>query len=496
MVLLGTLTLMLIVPTSALAGATIPDLGTAGSFGVLAGSAVTNTGPTTVDGDVGVSPGTSVTGFPPGIATGTIHAGNAVAAQAQNDAATAYNNAAGQACDFDLTGQDLGGMTLIPGVYCFDSSAQLTGQLTLDGQGGRNSVFIFQIGSTLTTASNASVEVINSAEPCNVFWQVGSSATLGTNTDFAGNILALTSITLNTGAATQSGLYALNGAVTLDTNDIHACGFVQGPTSTPTAVSTDTAVATSTVPATATALPPTNTSIPVATNTPASTSTVAAINTATAVPSTATSIPGATNTPIPSATIVPTQTPGVINTPIPTSTSTRTPANTVVPNDTVVPNNTPVPDDTVVPNDTATATALATNTVAPPTTAIATDTAISTPSGTVTGTATETATATSTSTTSTSATPTTAIAIGTTTVTATVESTPTQTPTIAMPGDTPVTTLTTTAPTPAPYLPPTGGGHYWGGPFALVVGMFLLIGTTIRLLFRKVGPKVGRDEVQ
>ncbi|HYP20184.1 MAG TPA: ice-binding family protein, partial [Chloroflexia bacterium] len=178
MLLAGVSTLALAVPVRA--GATMPNLGTAGSFGVLGGSAVTNTGPTTVDGDVGVSPGTSVTGFPPGLATGTIHAGNAVAAGAQADANTAYNDAAGQACDFDLTGQDLGGLTLTPGVYCFSSSAQLTGQLTLDG--GPGSVFVFRIGSTLTTASNAEVSVINGVEPCNVFWQVGSSATLGTNT--------------------------------------------------------------------------------------------------------------------------------------------------------------------------------------------------------------------------------------------------------------------------------------------------------------------------
>src|SRR6478672_7242368 len=122
--------------------ATLPPLGTAASFGVLAGSTVTNTGPTHVVGDVGVSPGTAVTGFPPGTLTGVIHAGDAVALQAQQDVTTAYNNAAGQACDTDLTGQDLGGLTLIPGVYCFTSSAQLTGQLTLDGQGNTSSVWI------------------------------------------------------------------------------------------------------------------------------------------------------------------------------------------------------------------------------------------------------------------------------------------------------------------------------------------------------------------
>jgi len=199
--------------------ATSPALGTAGTFAVLAGTTVTNTGPTTLIGDLGVSPGTAATGFPPGLVTGMIHTGtDAVAVQAQKDAAAAYTTAAGQPCDVTLTGQDLGGKTLTPGVYCFASSAQLTGQLILDGQGNPSSVFIFQIGSTLTTASNASVVLINGAQPCssNIFWQVGSSATLGTRTSFTGNILALASITLNTGTVTNGGLYAQTGAVTLE----------------------------------------------------------------------------------------------------------------------------------------------------------------------------------------------------------------------------------------------------------------------------------------
>ncbi len=200
--------------------ATPPFLGTAGSFAVLGGSAVTNTGPTVVTGNLGVSPGSAVTGFPPGSVNGTIHSADAVAAQAQSDVTTAYVNAAGQPCDASLTGQNLGGLTLTSGVYCFTSSAQLTGQLTLNGQGNSGSVFIFQIGSALTTASNASVLLINGTQPCNIFWQVGSSATLGTTTNFAGNILALTSITLTTGARSTGNLDARNGAVTLDTNTI------------------------------------------------------------------------------------------------------------------------------------------------------------------------------------------------------------------------------------------------------------------------------------
>ncbi len=201
------------------------SLGTAQSFGVLAGSTVTNTGATTVTGNLGVSPGSSVTGFPPGIVTGgTIHLNDAVAAQAQSDVTTAYNAIAGTACTVDLTGQNLGGLTLTPGVYCFSSSAQLTGTLTLNALGNANSLFIFKIGSTLTTASGATVQVINPGTNCNIFWQVGSSATLGSGTSFVGNILALTSITLNTGANVSGRVLARNGAVTMDTNNVAVCG--------------------------------------------------------------------------------------------------------------------------------------------------------------------------------------------------------------------------------------------------------------------------------
>ncbi len=208
--------------------ASSPPLGSAATFAVLGAQTVTNTGPTVLTGDLGVSPGTSCTGFPapctggPGIVHGTIHAGDAVAATAQADAHTAYADAAGQACNVNLTGQDLGGLTLTPGVYCFDSSAFLTaGNLTLTLSG--NGVFIFQIGSTLITASNAQVVLINGAMAANVFWQVGSSATLGTGTSFIGSILAEISITATTGASSTCGLYALTGAVTLDTNTIGVC---------------------------------------------------------------------------------------------------------------------------------------------------------------------------------------------------------------------------------------------------------------------------------
>jgi hypothetical protein len=206
------------------------NLGTAGDFAVLAGSTVTNTGPSVIDGgDVGVSPGSAITGFPPGIVVPpfTMHAADGVALQAQNDLTTAYNAAAGLAPTQNLTGQDLGGMTLLPGVYFFMSSAQLTGTLTLNNLGDPNAEFVFQIGSTLTTASNSSVVTINGGPMpgCNVFWQIGSSATLGTGTAFEGHILALTSITMTTGSTILNGsALARNGAVTLDDNRIITCG--------------------------------------------------------------------------------------------------------------------------------------------------------------------------------------------------------------------------------------------------------------------------------
>ncbi|MEP7125132.1 MAG: ice-binding family protein [Byssovorax sp.] len=202
--------------------AAAPSLGTAQSFAVLASSTLTNIGATTVVGDIGVSPGTAIIGFPPGTVTGTVHAGDAVAAQARLDATTAYNVLAGDACDLDLTGQNLGGLTLTAGVYCFSTAAQLTGTLTLDAQGNPNAVFVFQVGSTLTTAAASQVTFINGGQPCNVFWQVGTSATIGAGTAFAGDILALTSVTLSTGANVVGRALARNGAVTMDTNQIVA----------------------------------------------------------------------------------------------------------------------------------------------------------------------------------------------------------------------------------------------------------------------------------
>lgn len=229
LVVFATAALFLIPST---ASAQVP-LGTAQNFAALGGSTVTNTGSSVITGDVGLSPGSSVTGFPPGIVAGSIHAANAVAAQAQSDLTIAYNAALGLPCAVDLTGQDLGGLVLTPGVYCFSTSAQLTGTLTLDYQGDSNAFFLFKIGSTLTTASGSTVVATNPSTttcPNNLFFQVGSSATLGTGTSFQGNILALASITLNTGTTLNGRALARNGAVTLDTNTVLACGRIGCPT--------------------------------------------------------------------------------------------------------------------------------------------------------------------------------------------------------------------------------------------------------------------------
>ena len=197
------------------------DLATASPFVVLAGSTATNTGPSVLNGDLGVSPGTALVGFGlPAVVNGATHANDAVASQAQADLTTAYDVAAGQpvAPANDLTGTDLGNRTLTAGAYRYATSAQLTGALTLDAQGDPRAQFVFEIGSTLTTASASSVVLINGASPCNIFWQVGSSATIGTTTAFQGNVMALTDISLNNGATVQGRMLARNGAVTLINN--------------------------------------------------------------------------------------------------------------------------------------------------------------------------------------------------------------------------------------------------------------------------------------
>lgn len=192
-------------------------LGTAAAYSVLGGTTVTNTGPTTLAGELGVNPGSAITGFPPGIAAGAIHRGDAQALQAESDLTTAYNDAAGRAATSSVAG-DLVGKTLTPGVYKSSGPLAVSGALTLNGQGNPNSVFIFQVASTLTTASASHIVLTNSAQACNVYWQVASSATLGTASTFKGNILALTSITATTGTTIQGRALARNGQVSLDTN--------------------------------------------------------------------------------------------------------------------------------------------------------------------------------------------------------------------------------------------------------------------------------------
>ena len=208
----------LVAPISS-AASTIP-LGSAASYGVLAGTAgISNTGSTTITGDVGSSPSGTHTGFPPGTLTGASHYADAAAGTAQGDALTAYNNAVAQPSTGSIVA-DLGGQILSPGVYTSGSSIGITGTLTLDAGGDPNAVFIFKAGSTLTTASASSVVIINGGSQCNVFWQIGSSATLGTNSTMRGTILASASITATTGATVLGRLLALNTAVTLDSNVI------------------------------------------------------------------------------------------------------------------------------------------------------------------------------------------------------------------------------------------------------------------------------------
>jgi Ice-binding-like len=212
---------VLVATQSPAAAATAPViLGNAGSFGVLAATTVTSTGGTVVNGDLGVSPGTAVTGFPPGTVNGTVHSADAAAASAQTDLTGAYTDAVGRTPS--TTGLSaIGNQTLGPGVYNASSSLGVGGILTLDGQGNTSSVFIFQIGSTLTTDSASSIVPVNGAQACNIFWQVGSSATLGTGSTFLGSILALTSITVTTGDTINGRALARNGAVTLDDDTIN-----------------------------------------------------------------------------------------------------------------------------------------------------------------------------------------------------------------------------------------------------------------------------------
>lgn len=206
---------------TALAAESAIGLGTAAEYAVLAGTTVTNTGPSDISGSIGVDEGSAVTGFPPGTFTnGVIHAADVQAAQAKSDLTTAYLDAAGRPSSA-AAGADLVGQTLVSGVYT-GPTLGLTGAVTLDAQGDPNAVWIFQAASTLITASDSTVLLVNGAQACNVFWQVGSSATLGSNSTFVGTVMALTSVAAQTGATVEGRVLARNGEVTLDNNVITA----------------------------------------------------------------------------------------------------------------------------------------------------------------------------------------------------------------------------------------------------------------------------------
>lgn len=268
-------------------------LGSTSNFAVLAGSGITNTGPTTISGTAGGDMGSSPTGTFTGdtlvTTTGTKYtAVDSVVTAAQTALTTAYNDAAGRTSTATVSA-DLGGQTLVSGVYTSASSLALTGNLVLDGAGDPNAVFIFQAGSTLTTASASSISFINGAQACNVFWQVGSSATFGTSSTFAGHVFALTSITATTGATFDGQLLARNGAVTLDTNTITNNVCAAAPTPTVTATDTATPTPTPVVTPTETATPtpvvtPTETATPTPTVSDTPTPVVTPTDTATPTP--------------------------------------------------------------------------------------------------------------------------------------------------------------------------------------------------------------------
>jgi type VI secretion system secreted protein VgrG len=221
-------------------------LGTAADYSVLGATTVTNTNPSVIGQSVGLSPGSAIVGFPPGIVLppATIEAANAVTLQAQSDLTTAYVDAAGRPVEFTQVNPDLVGQTLLPGVYAGTAKAPLglSGQLVLDGQGNSDAVFIFQTDSTLITSTGSTIALINGASECNVFWQVGSSATLGSGSVFVGNILALTSVTVESSVVVHGRALARNGAVTLDNNVFTqpSCTASTETTAPPTTTTTTT----------------------------------------------------------------------------------------------------------------------------------------------------------------------------------------------------------------------------------------------------------------
>jgi hypothetical protein len=239
---LSFVTLIAFSSDSAMAAVTPINLGAATPYAVIAGSTITNTGSSVITGNVGLSPGTSITGFPPGLVHGTTGAADAPSLAAQNSSTAAYLVAAGETPFSTVAAGTLGGTTLVPGVYQSASALALNGTLTLNAGGNADAVFVFQAGSTLTAASGSSVVLIGGAQACNVFWQVGSSATLGTTTSFVGTILAQTSVTLNNGASVQGRLLAQTGAVTLNNNTINVptCAAATTTTTTTTATTATT----------------------------------------------------------------------------------------------------------------------------------------------------------------------------------------------------------------------------------------------------------------
>ncbi len=211
----------IVIPTQTTVQAGI-SMGAAASIAVLAGSGITNTGATTVTGDMGLSPGTSIGGFPPGILVGTQHINDAIANQAKLDLTAAYNDAAGRTCtDIVTISGNIGGLTLTPGLYKSTSSLSLSsGDLTFDAKGNSSAVFIIQIASSLTVTSARKVILSGGASASNIFWQVGSSATFGTTSVFKGTVMAMQSVSFNTGATLDGRALARSGAVTMSGNTI------------------------------------------------------------------------------------------------------------------------------------------------------------------------------------------------------------------------------------------------------------------------------------
>ena len=330
-------------------------LGTAGSFAVLAGSGITNTGATTIVGDVGTFPTPAETGFTSVTLIGTDHGADAVTQQAKSDLTNAYNVAAGSGPGTAVA-TELGGTTLTPGVYTADTLA-ITGTLTLDTLGDPTAVFIFQSASTLITASGSSVVVLGGSNACNVFWQIGSSATLGTGSQLIGSLLALTSITANAAATIRGRLLAQNGAVTLEANTITS--NLCAPPTTTTVTTTGTPTPTFTVPPTSTTVSALATTTTQASSTTATTTTtttdrmqtsttsssttptvavvatLAASTTAAPAPTTTAPAPAASTTAAPVSAaptiLAPTTTNASTAAPAPTTQSTRTsPAPTIL----------------------------------------------------------------------------------------------------------------------------------------------------------------------